>query len=221
MPDFGSSLFDRLQPAVADAFERSDVSALQRRLGKAWYYDLTMLPFSRGKRLVLALNPGVDENAQHVPQIAYPGTQQFGVVAGWRFVQRAAPRLQRFYSPLRDCNYFNLCPFRSKRAGQLTAMDWDLGVQAFFKDAMEAVQPPDVLMIGTSGLTEAARHGLVIGERRIHQARNPRGSGQMEVGVFVGHLAIAGERYPFRSVPYPLFAMDDVDHEAAWKLAFQ
>ena len=42
----------------------------------------------------------------------------------------------------------------------------------------------------------------------------------MEVSVYVGYVVVAGQRYPFRSVPYPLFAMYDADHEAAWRLAF-
>ena len=207
----GRDLFLRLLPMVRAAFDESDVRKLQEHRGEGWHYDLCNLPLLSGKPLLLGLNPGRDPRAIHQPQTGYPSDARYADVLGWQFVSRSRPWLERYLGPVRELNYFNVCPFRSPKATDLSDRDWQLGIECFFAEALRFVSPPRTVILGTSGVAHLQRLGIAQSTEVVVQG---------ERQLVKGRVGLILDRFPFAALPAPTNALTHRERDSIWAAAF-
>ncbi len=216
MSSNSTGLFERLRTQVAAAFEKSDIKQKQQALGKSWYYDVCALPLRPGKPLLLGLNWGDDPSARHLPQKSEPGQSSFSTVKSWRFIASSEPFLRRYFHLPSDLNYFNVCPFRSEKVTDLTDRDWRLAIDEFFLDAIDAVNPPSVLMLGASNVERLTKYNIV-NTHMVSVDDNGR-SVNAHVGTLRGR---ALEAVPFFALPHPGNHISTQARQRIWAKAFE
>jgi len=192
---------------VAAAFDRSPVRRLQETKGNEWSWSICALPLRRGHDLLLGLNWGRDpkgHRAQYEPPadaaivaIRKDPTERFA---------RVADALLRHYGgcDLSEMNYFNVCPFRSRKIDELELGDRRVAIEHFFLPAIDAIAPPRTLILGKSAVDWLLALGRVVGRpllsdyewRRMPDGGPSAGWGK---GVIVG----GSGRHRFIVLPHP------------------
>jgi hypothetical protein len=158
-------LFNRLLRQVAEGYERSDVKVRQeelRRPGSAaghWYFDLLGLPIVRRADVLLGLNWMVNVKG-HKPPSTYPGNAQYESIRSWPFPGRHLPEIEHYFAGIRRLNYFNVCPFRAPSIADLTDLDWQIGIECFFRELLDHIRPPRILLMGTGAVEHLERLDL-------------------------------------------------------------
>lgn len=211
-----AQLFQRLLQRVRAAFERSDVKRRQESLDESWHYSICALPLRPGQPLLLGLNWGADRHARHTPQLMEPQRGAFAEVQNWNFIRRSDGLLRRYFAPVQELNYLNVCPFRSPDTSCLTESDWKLAIEEFFLDALDALRPPRVLLLGASGAPQLGRFGLVT-TRVVSVDDNGR-----SVNAHVGTIRGRERRgIPFFALPHPNNKISSGARDAIWAEAFR
>jgi hypothetical protein len=209
-------LFQHLLVQVNYAFEQSDIKRRQKAIGRAWFFDVCGLPLRPGKPLLMGLNWGVDSSAQHRPQLVEPDASSFATVSGWAFVARSERLLQRYFHPVRELNYLNVCPFRTPDISYLTDRDWQISIDNFLMDAIDGIRPSRVLLLGASGVSRLARLGAV--QTRVVAVDDNGRAVNAHVGTISGRTT---KGIPFYALPHPNNKIGGAAREAIWSKAFE
>ncbi len=206
--------FELLRTRVAGAFAQSDIRRRQLELGESWNYSICGLPLQVGKRLLLGLKWGADRSVRHSAQSAMPGKESYREVKGYPFIARSLRYLDKYVGRIEGLNYLNVLPFRAPDVSFLTARDWDLGINAFFLDVIDYLNPPLTVILGTTAVSELGPH-VPLDYRTVSVSGGSK-SVNAHLGLIQGRVA----RHPFIALPHPNTPLTAAARPAIWAEAF-
>ena len=213
-----TAFFEQLRQETETVFQSSPVKKKQDSLGRQWSYSLCATPIRRRHGVIFGLNWGGGSEQDIDPKtrkpFAYPPQAEMpdGTdIEDYRFIRQSLPLLKTYLgvtSPA-EINYTNLCFFRTPTIADLEEEDWDLSLPLFRK-FVKFIDPPWLLMLGTSGLWKLQELELLtdLKDHDVVQGKKTCWSYSAET---------SGK--PFAAVPHPQAHLKSEVRSQLWELA--
>lgn len=156
-----TAFFEQLREKTETAFQSSPVKEMQDARERRWNYSICGTPIRKERGVIFGLNWGgggekdIDPDTRKVLEYpAQPSMPDGHNVEKYGFISQSLPLLEKHLgvNDLSQVNYTNLCFFRSPNVKYLEEYDWRLSLP-LFKELIGYIDPPWLLLSGTSGLS--------------------------------------------------------------------